>query len=105
MSEHTKGTRTRTVATILLTMLSTTAGIAVTTSGGAVPDPACAQEACPAGAQGPAGPQGPQGPKGDPGDSMWSGDGDIVSYDGDVGLGTTTPAYRLDVVGGARLDG
>ena len=65
----------------------------------------------PTGPQGPEGPEGPQGPKGDtgdtgtegpPGESLWLQNGSVAYYNqGNVGIGTSNPANKLEVQGGA----
>jgi hypothetical protein len=58
------------------------------------------------GVQGAVGPMGPVGPQGPQGDSFWQGQGNLIYFEtGSLGLGTTTPAYRLDVVGDSRITG
>nr|VFK39556.1 MAG: Collagen triple helix repeat-containing protein [Candidatus Kentron sp. SD] len=50
------------------------------------------------GKKGDTGPQGPKGNKGDTGDAFWAQSGSNVSYSsGNVGIGTATPAYTLDI--------
>ena len=54
-----------------------------------------------AGAQGPQGEQGPQGKQGDPGapgSSLWTDSGGNPTTDASVGIGTTAPSARLQVV-------
>ena len=54
-----------------------------------------------AGAQGPQGEQGPQGKQGDPGapgSSLWTDSGGNPTTDASVGIGTTSPSGRLQVV-------
>ncbi len=65
----------------------------------------------PTGPQGQQGQEGPQGPKGDtgdtgqegpPGESLWLQNGSMAYYNqGNVGIGTTNPANKLEVQGGA----
>lgn len=58
------------------------------------------------GLDGDIGPQGVEGPKGDPGDMFWlpgSNRGDIF-YDGNVGVGASTPLSTLHVVGTGRFE-
>lgn len=63
----------------------------------------------PAGPEGPAGPAGatgPQGPAGPAGASPFTLSGNNASYTvGNVGLGTASPFYRLDVAGDVNLSG
>ncbi|MHC4643614.1 MAG: hypothetical protein ACYS32_18385, partial [Planctomycetota bacterium] len=55
---------------------------------------------------GPAGPEGPQGPKGDPGDSHWQIiDSNMYYNNGNVGIGTSSPAAKLEVNGGILRTG
>lgn len=55
----------------------------------------------PTGPIGPIGPQGVQGPQGPAGDSHWSISGTATYYlAGNVGIGTSSPAERLHVLGG-----
>src|SRR5690606_33267704 len=58
----------------------------------------------PQGEQGPPGPQGPSGPQGPPGASPFGMAGSNIYYvDGNVGIGTTSPDFSLDVAGSARV--
>ena len=63
----------------------------------------------PEGPQGPEGPEGPKGDKGDPGSpgNLWSGSdpGDISYEGGSVGIGTSSPATKLNLASGTfRID-
>ena len=60
----------------------------------------------PEGSQGSQGSQGPQGPQGPQGDSFWQRQGNLIYLEtGSLGLGTTNPAYRLDVRGDSKITG
>ena len=60
----------------------------------------------PEGSQGSQGSQGPQGPHGPQGDSFWQRQGNLIYLEtGSLGLGTTNPAYRLDVRGDSKITG
>ena len=63
-------------------------------------------DAGPTGDTGPAGANGPQGNIGPIGPSLWTSSGtDIYYTNGNVGMGTSTPSYALDVSGNINISG